>query len=112
MSAHEMVEEFFLINDSSTVAIELPVFLRSDETDIPLENTLTGHIDMVQMRFDNVWVLDYKPNLNKPENHSSQLILYKEALHRRTSIPWEKIRTGVFNQHAFYEIIDDDRKKK
>jgi len=106
MTAHEMVEEFFLINDSSTVAIELPVFLRPDETDIPIENTMTGHIDMVQVRYNNVWILDYKPNLNDPEKYSSQLLLYREALHKRTSIPRVNIRMGVFNQHAFFEILE------
>jgi len=101
---HTVVENFFLINDSSTVATELPVFLRPDETDIPLEDTLTGHIDLVQVRFGKVHILDYKPNLNDPKKYVDQLILYKEALQRRTSIPEEDIAIELFNQFHHYGI--------
>jgi len=102
-SAHSSVEEFFLRNDDVTVCTELPVFLNPSEVpDLQLQVPLTGHIDLVQVRFDKVWVLDYKPNLNRPEEFSSQLYLYREALHRRTAITKENMILGAFNEHSFF----------
>jgi len=135
-SPHETVEDFFLINDSTTVCTELPVFInpeelvssdsqssnfarpkelsssdsqigesaRPNETDIDVDDPITGHIDLIQIKYDNLYILDYKPNLNRPERHASQLQLYKKAIQERTSIPKDKIHTAVFNQHAFYEF--------
>lgn len=104
LTPHEMVEDFFLINDSSTVTTELPVFLYPQETDLDIDESLTGHIDLIRIRYDNIHILDYKPNLNHPENHASQLFLYKTAIKKRTSIPENKIRTAVFNEHGYYEF--------
>ena len=103
-SPHEIVQDFFLINDSTTVATELPVFINSSETDLEVDEPITGHIDIVQIRYDNHFILDYKPNLNRPEQYASQLILYKEAIQRRTSIPEDKIKMAVFNEYGYYEF--------
>jgi len=95
-SPHEMVEEFFLINDSTTVCTELPVFINPKEFEkVDVDEPITGHIDLVQIRYDNLYILDYKPNLNKPERYASQLQLYKKAIQERTSIPEDKIHTAV-----------------
>jgi len=75
-SPHETVQDFFLINDSRTVATELPVFINPQETDNDVDEPITGHIDLVQIRYDDLHILDYKPNLNRPERHASQLQLY------------------------------------
>ena len=69
-----------------------------------LETPLTGHIDLIQERFGKIYIMDYKTNLNNPENHASQLHLYREALHQRTSIPKDKIVPVVFNEHDYYEF--------
>ncbi len=76
-SAHSSIEDFFIVNDDRTVCTELPVFLNPSEVPrIEVRSPLTGHIDIVQMRYDDLWVLDYKPDLNKPEKASSQMALY------------------------------------
>ena len=103
-SPHNSVESFFLINDSSTVATEVPVFLNPDEFD-GSEIPITGHIDILQARFGRIYVLDYKPNLNRPEEYSSQLYLYREAVHRRMNIPVEKISAIAFNEHEAVEYL-------
>ena len=73
---HETLQRFMLINDSVTVAVEIPIYLtRSDiqyfrsrgfdlnfETDI-----ITGHIDFLQIRNGYLHVLDYKPEARKEE---------------------------------------------
>lgn len=104
LSPHNSVESFFLINDSSTVATEVPVFLNPNEfngSEIPI----TGHIDILQARFGRIYVLDYKPNLNHPKEYSSQLHLYREAVHRRMNIPVEKISAIAFNEHEAVEYL-------
>jgi len=101
---HETVQDFFLINDSTTVATELPVFISPKETSHNLDEPITGHIDLIQIRFKNIFILDYKPNLNRPERHASQLHLYKKAIQHRTSIPEQNIHTAAFNRHAYYEF--------
>ncbi|MFW6196414.1 MAG: PD-(D/E)XK nuclease family protein [Thermoplasmatota archaeon] len=104
-SPHEAVERFFLINDSKTICSELPVFLNPDETErLDIDTPLTGHIDLIQWRFGNLYIMDYKSNLKYPETHTSQLYWYKEALHQRTSIPKNKIIPAVFNEHGYYEL--------
>ncbi len=86
-SPHETVEDFFLINDSTTVATELPVFINPEEIEeIDVDDPITGHIDLVQIRYDDLYILDYKPNLNRPERHASQLQLYI----RRASLEGKK----------------------
>jgi len=103
-SPHEAVEDFFIINDSTTVSTELPVFINPKETNIDVNEPITGHIDLIQIRYDDLHILDYKPNLNKPERHASQLQLYKKAIQERTSIPENKIHGAVFNKHSYYEF--------
>ena len=103
-SPHNTVEDFFLINDSTTICTELPVFINPQETSLDVDEPITGHIDLVQIRYDNLYILDYKPNLNSPERHTSQLYLYKKAIQKRTSIPEDKIHLAVFNRHAYYEF--------
>ncbi len=103
-SAHDVVEQFFLINDASTVCTELPVFLNPVETDLfQLDAPLTGHIDLIQIRNNHLFVMDYKPNLNHPERFTAQLLAYREAVHHRTQIPKEKIGMAAFNQYSYVE---------
>lgn len=105
-SAHEAVEEFFLCNDSTTVCTELPVFLHPKETTLfDIETPLTGHIDIIQIRNNKVFIMDYKPNLNRPAQYSGQLMAYKQAVHHRTQIPEDTIIPAVFNEYAYYELV-------
>lgn len=72
---HETIQEFMLVNDSVTVAVEVPVYLTEEDvrhfTDtlgfaIPLAlepgATITGHIDLLQIRGGMIHILDYKPD--------------------------------------------------
>jgi len=104
-SAHETVEHFFLINDSTTVCNELPVFINPKEIDsLNIDIPLTGHIDLIQIKYDKLFILDYKPNLRHPEQYVSQLQLYKIAIHKRTTIPEENIIPAVFNEHGYHQF--------
>jgi len=109
--AHDLIESFMLINDATTVCAELPVFLNPEEINHhliqPITSPLTGHIDLLQVRNNNLYILDYKPNLNHPERFQDQLLLYKQAVHKRTNIPLNKLVPAVFNRYSYYEFLED-----
>jgi transposase-like protein len=115
---HETLQNFMLVNDSVTLAIEVPIWL--SETDIAaLERqygielaprngrprSITGHIDFLQVRNGAVHILDYKPDArtNKP---IAQLAIYALALTRL--VPGLKlfdIKCAWFNEHEYCEFF-------
>ena len=94
---HETLQKFMLINDSVTLAMEVPIWLNEPEIaaleqkhgiallpKMPITGAqptefhprhLTGHIDFLQVRNGAVHILDYKPDArtNKP---IAQLAIY------------------------------------
>jgi ATP-dependent exoDNAse (exonuclease V) beta subunit len=95
---HEKVEEFFLTNDSATVAVEVPVYLTREESEYP--KTLTGHIDLIQVRNNKVHIMDYKPD--REGNAVNQLQLYAKCLKKRTGI--SNISCAYFNEDEYYQF--------
>ena len=95
---HQKVEEFFLINDSATVAVEVPVYLTESESGF--KQSLTGHIDLIQVRGNRVHVLDYKPE--KGENVAAQLNLYAKCLKKRTGL--SEITCAYFDENAYFQF--------
>ena len=114
-----------LMNDSSTVAIEIPVWLTEDEiaslehehgvslippaTDptstIPLSRSFTGHIDFLQIRNGAVHILDYKPGA-RVDRPLAQLTLYALALTVRIpGLGLFDIKCGWFDQYAYNEFF-------
>lgn len=71
---HNRVEAFMLVNDSSTVACEVPVWFWDKKLDLGV----CGHIDLLQIRQGKIYVLDFKPNAFKEKENkvASQLYLY------------------------------------
>ncbi len=103
-SPHQLVEDFFLANDATTVCTELPVFINPNETEhFELKSPLTGHIDIIQVKNNKLYILDYKTNLNSPHQYSTQLLAYKKALHHRTQIPEKNIIAAAFNNYCYIE---------
>ena len=114
---HETLQNFLLTNNSSTVAIEIPIWLTEDEiadleTRYGIElaasgapRSITGHIDFLQVRNDAVHILDYKPDArtNKP---IAQLAIYALALTIR--VPGLKlfdIKCAWFNEDGVQRIL-------
>jgi ATP-dependent exoDNAse (exonuclease V) beta subunit len=105
-----------LANDSTTIAVEVPIWLAAD--DIAALNaqygirlpsgpagSITGHIDFIQVRNGAVHILDYKPDArtNKP---IAQFTIYALALTRR--IPGLKlfdIKCAWFNEEQYCEFF-------
>ena len=96
---HEEVEEFLLSCDTATIATELPVWYY----DKALETSVTGHIDLVQLRSGKVFLLDYKPDAEN-EYPLSQIYTYCRAFSYRTNTPLEKIRAAWFDENTYIEF--------
>jgi transposase-like protein len=95
---HQRVEEFFLTNDSATIAIELPVYLTKSESGY--QKSLTGHIDLIQVRSNKIHILDYKPD--ESGNVINQLQLYAKCLKKRTNLP--NITCAYFDEYGYYQF--------
>ena len=106
-TAHSKVQVFMLENDSKTVAVEVPLWLESEEVEFyqslfKTSEPLTGHIDLLRIEGDQVWVLDYKPNARREKFAATQTYFYALMLSKRTKIPLEKFRCGYFDSDDCY----------
>jgi transposase-like protein len=110
---HETLQRFMLINDSVTVAIEVPIWLTEDDiASLEHEHNIelaalgvTGHIDFLQVRNGVVHILDYKPDArtNKP---IAQLAIYALALTRRVpGLRLFDIKCAWFNEDEYCEFF-------
>ncbi len=113
---HETLQEFMLVNDSATVAVEVPIVLTHADVDhyrtalgfdVPLPlgvgDVYTGHIDLVQIRNGQVHILDYKPDAAhvKP---IEQLMIYALALARRSHLLLYHFRCAWFDDRDYFEF--------
>lgn len=113
---HPVLQEFMLVNDSVTVAVEVPIVLtdadithyREDLSfDVPLTlekgGAITGHIDILQIRNGMIHILDYKPNAKK-EKPIEQLMVYALALARHTGLRLFHFKCAWFDDEHYYEF--------
>ncbi len=112
---HEAIQNFMLINDSVTVACEVPVYLTQDDIEYFLskgftftfENCrtpITGHIDVLQIRNGLIHILDYKPDADKV-NAVNQLTIYALALASRTKLAVKDFKCAWFDDKSYYEFF-------
>ncbi|MGM0650558.1 MAG: hypothetical protein ACQES1_08650 [Bacteroidota bacterium] len=106
---HPNVENLMLLNDTSTIACEVPVYLNTKKSSIPwLRNIksandyITGHIDILQYRAGKVFILDYKPGANK-EKPLGQLFIYAACLSHATGVHFKNMRLAWFDENIYYE---------
>jgi transposase-like protein len=111
---HETLQRFMLVNDSVTVAVEIPVYLTRD--DIGYYRTkgfalnfdshlVTGHIDFLQIRNGYLHILDYKPDARKERHAHVQLTIYALALSRRVQLPLKGFKCAWFDEHDYFEFF-------
>jgi transposase-like protein len=114
---HEMLQRFMLLNDSVTIATEIPIYMDDEDLahlkeelnfKIPLDfgesRVITGHIDLIQIRNGSVYILDYKPNA-KREKPIEQLTIYALALSRLTGLRIYDFKCGWFDNKNYYEFF-------
>jgi len=113
---HEALQRFMLTNDSTTLAVEVPIWV-SPATIAELERehgialmpegaagALTGHIDFLQVRNGAVHILDYKPDArtNRP---IAQLTIYALALTKLAGLRLFDIKCAWFNEEEYCEFF-------
>jgi hypothetical protein len=106
-TAHSNVEVYMLENDAHTIAVEVPIWLHPHELEMYLtlfesEEPLTGHIDILRVEDDLVWIWDYKPNAEKEKYADCQVLFYAIMLSKRTGIPLESFRCGYFDEKTAF----------
>jgi hypothetical protein len=113
---HEVVQEFMLVNDSVTVAVEVPIILTAKDVrhyrdalgfQIPFTldaaDAITGHIDIVQIRNGMIHILDYKPDAKKIKP-IEQLTIYALALSRQIGLRLLNFKCAWFDDEHYYEF--------
>lgn len=114
---HETLQNFMLFNDSTTVAVEVPIILNSEDIlhykhelnfDVPItlkdSQYITGHIDFVQVRNGSIHILDYKPSAKK-QKPIAQLTLYALALSRLTGMRLFHFKCAWFDKDNYFEFF-------
>lgn len=110
---HKVIQDFFITNDSTTIATEIPIYLTKDDINyfkrkgfsINLTNTpITGHIDILQIRNGLIHILDYKPEA-KTTNPIQQLIIYALALASRTKLDLKSIKAAWLDENNYFEFF-------
>lgn len=106
---HPAIQDFMLKNDTATVAVEVPVYPYPTEIpELRIREPLCGHIDFLQIRWDKVWILDYKPNAKfNPVKSLHQIYLYKLALSKRTNIPLQRISAAYFDGKDYFKLKEN-----
>ncbi len=112
---HETVQNFMIINDSVTIAVEVPVYLTNDDIiyfktrgfTFDFENyrtPITGHIDLLQIRNGLIHILDYKPEAIKVKP-IDQLTIYALALASRTKLAVKDFKCAWFDDKNYFEFF-------
>ena len=111
---HETLQRFMLVNDTATVAVEIPVYLTGPDIayyrncgfKLDFENDLiTGHIDFLQVRDGYLQILDYKPEARKEKHAHVQLTIYALALARRANLPLKYFKCAWFDEKDYFEFF-------
>lgn len=106
-TAHSNVQLFMLNYDNNTLGVEVPVWIMPFEFEgfelFFKENLpLTGHIDVLQVKDDKIWIWDYKPKAHLEKYATTQTYFYALMLSKRTNIPLEKFICGYFDDNLAF----------
>lgn len=112
---HQAIQDFMLINDSTTIATEIPIYLTHDDllyfnshgfllNPNDFKTPITGHIDLLQIRNNLIHTLDYKPEAEK-ETPIHQLTIYALALASKTKLPLTMFKCAWFDENNYYEFF-------
>jgi hypothetical protein len=106
---HENLQKYFLDNDPSSLAVEVPLWIEPREFSDYAEifgtgECLTGHIDLLRVRRGRggvparIEVWDYKPNAVKEKYAVTQVFIYAFMLAARTGIALSSFSCGYFDE--------------
>lgn len=106
-TSHSNVQLFMLERDDKTLAVEVPIWLTSEEI-IDYKNIfnedapLTGHIDALRIEDNKIWIWDYKPKAHLEKYASCQVYFYALMLSKRTGISLDEFMCGYFDGDIAY----------
>lgn len=108
-TSHSNVEVFMLSFDKNTIGVEVPIWLHPEEFDgfeefFEDKHPLTGHIDVIRVEEERIWVWDYKPNADKEKYASTQTYFYALMLSKRTNIPLDHFMCGYFDEQTAFKF--------
>jgi hypothetical protein len=106
-TAHGNVQLHMLQNDPKTIGVEIPLWLDEDEYKalglfFDKEGPLTGHIDIVRIEDDKIWIWDYKPKAAKEKYADTQVLMYAIMLSMRIGLPLENFMCGYFDEQTSF----------
>lgn len=110
---HQVVEDYLLSCDRNTIAVEVPVYFHHPEL-----GSVTGHIDILQINFGKVHILDFKPHAKQenPAKVMTQLTLYAMALTYRAKLKLADMVCAYFDEERMYQFrprwIGGDKNRK
>ena len=107
---HMLVENLMLNCDRDTVAVEVPVWYWDKKKNIGI----CGHIDIIQVKFGKIWIMDYKPDAEKEKFNEvvSQLYHYAVALSFRTGVGISNIKCGWFDDCKMFSFNPEKARVK
>lgn len=91
----------------------MPSYLKSDELTkqeqstygLNLKEPLSGHIDILQVRWNKIHILDYKSDSKRSDKAATeQIFLYALALSKRTKNPLDKFICAYFDTKNYFQI--------
>ena len=104
---HSKVEVYMLERDNKTIAVEVPIWLNHDELKLfnklfSTEEPLSGHIDILRIEDNKIWIWDYKPKAHKEKYAHVQTLFYAIMLSKRTGIDLKHFKCGYFDEYTSY----------
>lgn len=106
--AHSNVQVFMLSYDNTTLGVEVPIWLKAYELGKKFEELfgskkpLSGHIDLLRLEDNNLWIWDYKPRAEQEKYACTQVFFYSLMLSKRTGIPLERFMCGYFDENTCF----------
>jgi hypothetical protein len=113
--AHSNVQVFMLNYDSKTLGVEVPIWIKPEELGSKFEELfasqepLSGHIDVLRLEDDKLWIWDYKPRADKEKYASTQTYFYSLMLSKRTGIPLDQFMCGYFDEHTCFVFKPNEK---
>ena len=106
-SNHLKVQMFMLENDKKTIAIEVPIWFEQNELInfrgiLKNDEPFTGHIDILRIEDNKIWIWDYKPNASKEEFAATQTYFYALMLSKRINLSLDNFMCGYFDKDVAY----------
>jgi ATP-dependent exoDNAse (exonuclease V) beta subunit len=98
-----------------TVAVEVPITLDAEDLEhfralsyhVPItlarDEVITGNIDILQIRYGMIHILDYKPDARR-EKPIEQLMIYALALSRLTGIRLYHFKCAWFDDEHYFDF--------